>query len=73
MNVRGIIDRFEGDFVVIEVGRRTMDIPRSQVAAGAKVGDVVEMIDGTWVPNIEETKARKERITKLAADVWADD
>jgi len=70
---KGIIDRFEGNFAIIEVGRKTIDVPRREIAENAEVGDVVELKDGIWVPDKEETATRKAKIEKLAAEVWADE
>jgi len=36
-----IIDRFEGDFAVVETDRGTIDIPRSDIPSNAKEGDVL--------------------------------
>jgi hypothetical protein len=70
---KGIIDRFEGEFAVIEVERKTIDVPRKQIAHNAEPGDVVELKDGIWVPDKEETASRKARIEKLASEVWAEE
>ena len=56
-----IIDRFEGDFAVIELadGSRA-DMPRKLVPAAAKEGDTLRIeVDE------EETKRREERIGRL--------
>jgi hypothetical protein len=61
-----IIDRFEGDFAVVELEDKTMvDMPKILVPAGAVEGDVLEI-------RIEqnETKNRKEKIEKMCEDLW---
>lgn len=61
-----IIDRFEGDFAVVETEKGTALIPRQDTPAEAKEGDVLKLsvdVDGT-------TKRRQliaERMTRLLA------
>ena len=61
-----IIDRFEGDYAVVELPDMTMvDMPRSLIPEGAKEGYVLVIgIDP------DETDKRKERIKKLMDDLW---
>lgn len=70
---KGIIDRFENGFAVIEIEGSTFDIPIEQVADNVEQGDVVILKSGIWVPDKEETASRRARIDKLASDVWADE
>ncbi len=42
--VNGIIDRFKGEFAVVEIGGITKDFPKSIFPKSASVGDVVEII-----------------------------
>jgi len=64
--VKVIIDRFEGDYAVVELPDLTMvDMPISLIPEGAKEGDVLVIgIDP------DETDKRKERIKKLMDDLW---
>ena len=55
-----IIDRFEGDYAVIEVNDEFLNIPKSALPKNAKEGDVLRFtIDN------EETTKRKQRINGL--------
>ena len=60
-----IIDRFEGDYAVVETEDKIMvNLPKSLIP-GAKEGDVISIsIDE------EETKKRKDNISKLMDDLW---
>ena len=52
-----IIDRFEGDYAVVETGKGMVNIPRSELPKGAKEGDTLRIsIDA------DDTEARKNRI-----------
>jgi hypothetical protein len=63
---RSIIDRFEGNFAIVELPDRTfINIPKIVLPEGAVEGDVVEIkIDK------EETKAREVRIKDLSDELW---
>ena len=52
-----IIDRFEGDFAVIETENGFINIPRKDVPSNANEGDVLEL---SFKRN--ETEKRKEHI-----------
>ena len=62
-----IIDRFEGDFAVVEVDGQFINMPKALIPLGAKEGDVL-----TIAINSNDTKARKGRVDALMKDVWAD-
>ena len=70
--MEGIVDRFEGDYVVIEIDGATQDIPQEKVNEDVRVGDVVVLQAGVWVKNVSSTVKRSEEIKKLMDDVWAD-
>ena len=70
--MKGIVDRFEGDFVVIEMEGNMKDVPKKQVDSSVKVNDVVELVDGKWVVKGEETEKRKKEIKALMDSVWED-
>jgi hypothetical protein len=70
--VKGIVDRYEGEFVVIEVDGVTKDILKADVDANVKVGDTVVFVDGKWLTDEDETKNRSKQIKKLMDNVWED-
>ena len=52
-----IIDRFEGDFAVVETEEGFINIPRKDIPSNANEGDVLKLsLDNN------ETEKRKERI-----------
>lgn len=70
--MRGIIDRFEGDLVVVEIDGETKDFPKKLFPPEAVAGDVVEFEgDKFTVAKAETDKLRKE-IEDLMKDVWED-
>ena len=70
--MKGIIDRFEGEFAVIEVDGNTQDVSRSLIADGVQQGDVVELVNGIWNKNTVATEKRSKEIKKLMDSVWED-
>ena len=52
-----IIDRFDGEFAIIETDKGMVSIPRSDVPDAAREGDVLELS-----VNKAATEGRKERI-----------
>lgn len=62
-----IIDRFEGDWAVLEIDRVTFNIPRVLLPEDAQAGDVVEI-----EISIDEqaTAERHQKIEDLADDLF---
>lgn len=52
-----IIDRFEGNYAVIETSDGTVNIPRSDIPSGAKESDVLLLVADSGA-----TEERKKRI-----------
>jgi hypothetical protein len=67
--VKGIIDRFEGAIVVVEINGKTQDFPKSIFPKEAEVGDVV--IIEVMVDKKATEKLRRE-IEELMNEVWED-
>ena len=60
------IDRFEGDFAVLEKPDRTMmNINRGKLPAGAKEGDILNIIGDMITIDAAETEKRKKEINDL--------
>ena len=68
--MKGIIDRFEGEYAVVELSDGKMiDIDRSQLPMEAEEGMVIDISSSITI-NLDETKRRKEEIEKLTEDLW---
>jgi hypothetical protein len=69
--MEGIIDRFEGDFAVVEFpSRKMMDIPKSQMSPEAKEGDVIKLVEDKWQIDQVETLKRKQEDEELTKGLW---
>lgn len=61
-----IIDRFEGDYAVVELPNMfIVDMPKQLVPEGAKEGDVL-IIE----VDVAETESRREKIERMMDDLW---
>lgn len=60
-----IVDRFEGDFAVLECGEETFSIPKSALPKKLSEGDVLEISK-----NDEQTAARKKNADAILKDLF---
>ncbi|GEK31939.1 hypothetical protein KZO01_22480 [Kurthia zopfii] len=73
--VKGIIDRFEGDFVIIEMSDSglTKDFPIANLQSDLQVGDVVEIDEALFIKKDElSTIQKKAEIEQLMDDLFED-
>lgn len=71
----GIVDRFEGKYIVVEVEDKIYNVKKDISKEELKEGDVVnlEIRDKIVISikkNLQETQKRKEYIKKLSKDMW---
>lgn len=64
-----VIDRFEGEYALIEMNRRIFHIPKVLLPKGAKEGDVLTI---QIAINKEATKEQTRSIDKLADEFFKD-
>ncbi|MDD4675788.1 MAG: DUF3006 domain-containing protein [Syntrophaceticus schinkii] len=64
-----IIDRFEGDWVVVEFEGGTFNVPRVLFPQQVREGDVVKI---NIIVDEEATKNRKKRVEQLADELFED-
>ncbi|MBU8757063.1 DUF3006 domain-containing protein [Priestia megaterium] len=70
--IKGIIDRFEEGFAVIEIEGITKDYPKSIFPKEAQVGDVVYITGDKVTIDKSETKKLVKEIEDLMNEVWED-
>jgi len=70
--MKGIIDRFEDDLVVVEIDGETKDFPKKIFPPEAAAGDVVEIKDSKVFVLKNETERLRKEIEDLMAEVWED-
>lgn len=62
-----VIDRFEGDWAVVEFDRLTFNIPKVLLPEGAREGDVIEI---TISVNKKVTSERQKATQKMVDDLF---
>jgi hypothetical protein len=67
----GIIDRFEDEFVIIEIEGENKVVKRSDIPSEAKEGDILEFLHNCWTIDRDATRQRKNNIDKLADELWS--
>lgn len=67
---KGIIDRFEGDFAVIEFNSTTEDIAKSEIPSEAKPGDALIFDDDGIKIDEKHTASQKKEIDGLINDLF---
>ncbi|MFD2115535.1 DUF3006 domain-containing protein [Paenibacillus yanchengensis] len=71
--MRGIIDRIEGNYYVIEVDNDMLDVEKQLVEQSATAGDVVSWDGSCWKVDAAATKERSQQIKQLMDGLWNDD
>ncbi|OAB27364.1 DUF3006 domain-containing protein [Paenibacillus macquariensis] len=69
---KGIIDRFEGDFAVVEIEGQTEDILKSHLPADAKIGDTLVFNENKITLDKSDTEIRKKEIINLMDELFED-
>ena len=64
-SLKGIVDRLEGDKVVVEIQDGTLSFDIELFPSNVKEGDVVEYLDNRFIINELETKERKTYINNM--------
>lgn len=66
----GIIDRFEGELVIVELEDSSIiNIRKEDVPKEAKEGDVLNIKENITI-NYEETTKRKKKMQEMTKDIW---
>ncbi|NLP25971.1 MAG: DUF3006 domain-containing protein [Clostridiales bacterium] len=65
-----IIDRFEGDYAIIEDGEKHFKIERKDIPLDAKESDVLIFLDGKYIIDLVQTQKNREEIIKLQNSLW---
>ncbi|KAJ49006.1 preprotein translocase subunit YajC [Clostridium tetanomorphum] len=69
--MKGIIDRFEENYVVVELQDRTIiNIEKSKVPSNAKEGDVLNIDKDIIRIDKDETEKLKYDIDEMTKDLW---
>jgi len=67
---KATVDRFEGDFAVLSVESRSLDIPKKIIPEGTKEGNIIYI---AITNDKEETKSQEELARNLLNEVLKED
>lgn len=70
--IKGIIDRFEDEYVIIEIEGENKVVKRSDIPREAKEGDILVFSRNTWIINKDAADQRRNNIDQLAKELWSD-
>ncbi|KOP66707.1 pyruvate kinase [Bacillus sp. FJAT-18019] len=69
---KGIIDRFEGDIVVVEFDGVCKDIDRAELPYNCKIGDVLIFKEGVITIEEADTQNRRKEVQDLMDELFED-
>lgn len=67
-----IVDRFEGNYVVIEIDGKIVNVKKSKVSKDVKEGDILKLVDEMYYKDKKATENRKKKIENKFKDMWED-
>lgn len=71
--MKAIIDRFEGDFAVLELeDKNILNINKNKIPKEAKEGDILRIENDYIVLDNEEREKLKKEIEEITKDVWVE-
>lgn len=70
---KGIVDRFEGKWVVIEINGITKDFPISLIKGDVEEGDVVHITNDSIIALKDETTKLRKEIKNLMEELFEKD
>ena len=66
-----IVDRFEGEFAICEDDNKKMHpIKKAELPKDVREGDCIRVIEHGYVIDVEATKERKEKVSKLMSSLF---
>ncbi|AOZ94914.1 DUF3006 domain-containing protein [Paenibacillus crassostreae] len=69
---KGILDRFEGEYAVIEFNGQTEDILKAKLPTDVKIGDTLLFNDNEISIDTADTKNREKEIQELMDELFED-
>ena len=65
-----VIERFEGDFAIVENDGAMQNIERGRLPQNAKEGDVIKQVGNGFEIDSDETEKRRKKIIGLQNSLW---
>jgi len=68
--IKGIIDRIEVEYAIVEIDGDIKTIRRSDIYVQYREGDVIVLVDNKWNVDRSETEKLAKEIKELADKLW---
>ncbi len=68
--IKGIIDRFEGEYAAVEIEGTIKTVRRSDICGQPQEGDIIVLVDNSWIIERSETDQLAKEIKELADKLW---
>lgn len=68
-----IVDRFEGNFAVLETDSGMIDVEKSKLSDNIREGDVILESEGFYIKDEDTTRRRREEIIALRNKIMKGD
>lgn len=68
--MRAVIDRFEGEYAVLEINNEMVNVRHSDLPPKVREGDVLLWQRGSWVLDYEASRYRKKMADELMKQLW---
>ena len=65
-----VLDRYEGNFAVLEEDGKIKNVPRELLETGISEGTVLEFSDGRYKALTEQTEERRKAISDLQNNLF---
>ena len=67
-----ILDRFEGNYAVIEIDGEIINVVKDLINECVREGDVLKLVDSIYYKDEEATKNRKQSMEYKLKNMWED-
>lgn len=72
LDLKAVIDRWEGEYAVLDIQGKIENIKKSQIPPDAREGDVLVKKCGQWIIDRKSSEKIKQEIDHLADELWED-
>jgi hypothetical protein len=70
--MKAVLDRMEGEFAILELAGKTLQVPVKELPDGVQEGDVLVKHQQGWQLDVRATRKRKQEAEELSRRLWED-
>lgn len=72
LDLKAVIDRWEGEYAVLDIQGKIANIKKDQIPPDAREGDVLVKKHGQWMVDRKSSEKIKQETDHLADELWED-